>query len=103
MAVTLTVDALRDALRLGDTTEEVAEATRLLAYASEAVTKYAPAAPDAIQNEAAIRVAGFLFDQPLASRGDAFANALRSSGAAAILAPYRAHKLGVAAGTYGVS
>ena len=34
MAVTLTQAQLSGALRLGDTTEETAEATRLLAYVS---------------------------------------------------------------------
>ena len=96
MAVTLTADALRNALRLGSTSEETAEVERLLAYSTAAVTKYAPDAPDPVHSEAAIRVAGHLADQPNAGRRDAYANALRSSGAAAILAPYRAHKLGVA-------
>ncbi len=96
MAVTLTVDALRNALRLGSTAEETAEVTRLLAYSTEAVTKYAPAAPDVAHNEAAIRVSGFLADMPNAGRRDAFANAGRSSGAWALLSAYRAHKLGVA-------
>ena len=44
MAVTLTVEELKNALRLGDSPEELAEATRLLAYASEAVVKHAPSA-----------------------------------------------------------
>ena len=39
MAVTLTAAQLATALRLGTSTEETAEATRLLAYATEAVTK----------------------------------------------------------------
>ena len=42
MAVTLTAAQLVAALRLSDSPEELAEATRLLAYATEAVTKYAP-------------------------------------------------------------
>lgn len=50
MAVTLTVAQLVAALKLGSTTEETAEATRLLATATEIVTKHAPDAPDAIQN-----------------------------------------------------
>ena len=97
--MTLTAAQLAAALRVGDSAEETAEVERLLAFATAAVTKYAPAAPDTIQNEAAIRVAGYLFDQPLASRRDSHANALRSSGAAAILAPYRAHSIGVATST----
>ena len=94
MAVTLTVAELLAALRMGSSTEETAEATRLLAYASGAVVKYAPDAPDTAHNEAAIRVAGYLFDQPFASRDSAYANALRNSGAASILLAYRVHRAG---------
>ena len=94
MAVTLTQAQLSDALRLGTTAEEIAEATRLLAYATEAVTKHAPAAPDVVHNESCVRLCSYLFDQPTASRGDAFANAMRNSGAARILAPYVEHRLG---------
>ena len=95
MAVTLTAAQLAAAIRLGDTTEETAEATRLLAYATEAVTKHAPDAPDAVHDEAVIRLAGYLFDQPTASRNLAYADSFRNSGAAAILLPYRVHRAGV--------
>ena len=94
MAVTLTQSQLSAALRLGTSAEEVAEATRLLGYATEAVTQHAPHAPDAVQNEAAIRLAGYLFDQPFAARGGTYANALRNSGAARMLLPYRIHRAG---------
>ena len=96
MAVTLTVAELRAALRLTDSAEETAEATRLLAYASEAVVKHAPDAPDVAHNEAVRRLAGYLYDQPEASRGDAYGNALRNSGAARMLLPYRIHRAGYA-------
>ena len=92
--MTLTAARLSAALRLGDTAEETAEAARLLDYASAAVTKHAPDAPGVIQNEAAIRLAGYLFDMPLASRSAGYADALRNSGAAAILLPHRAHRAG---------
>lgn len=99
MAVTLTVDALKTALRLEDTTEETAEATRLLAYCTEAVTRYLGAAfadaPDVAVNEAVRRLAGYLFDMPNAGRGAAFADALRNSGTLQVLAPYRTHRAGV--------
>ena len=98
MAVTLTVVQLRDALRLGASTTEMAEATRLLAYATAAVTKHAPDAPDAVQDEAVIRLAAYLFDQPTAGRYTGHANALRNSGAASILLPYRVHRAGSTAG-----
>ena len=93
MAVTLTLDQLTAAMRLGDSPEETAEATRLLAYATEAVEQWAPMAPFVVQNEAVIRLASQMFDQPTATRG-AYANALRNSGAARILMPYRIHGAG---------
>ena len=96
MAVTLTVAELQAALRLGDSAEETAEVTRLLEYSTEAVTKHAPNASDTSMNEAVRRLAGYLFDQPEAARGDGYANALRYSGAARILLPYRVHRAGYA-------
>ena len=94
MVVTLGITELVAALRLSDSPEELAEATRLLEYATEAVTKHVPTAPDAIHNEAVRRLAGYLYDQPEASRGDAYSNALRNSGAARMLLPYRVHRAG---------
>ena len=99
MAVTLTVAELLGALRLGNSAEEVTEATRLLAYATTAVTQHAPAASDIAMNEAARRLSGYLFDQPEAARGDAYANAMRNSGAQRMLLPYRTHRLGLADST----
>ena len=97
MAVSITLADFRNALRLGNTEEETAEATRLLAVASEMVTKHAPNAPDVIHGEAAIRAGSYLFDQPPAERSSSFANALRNSGAAALLLPYRIHRAGTVA------
>ena len=98
MAVTLDVAGLTNATRLGDSAEEVAEATRLLAYVTEAISRHLgdayEAAPEVIVNEAAIRLAGYLFDQPNAGRGVSFANAGRNSGAWAILLPFRVHRAG---------
>ena len=107
MAVTLTVTELSAALRLGSTPEETAEATRLLAYATAAISRHLGNAyattPDAIVNEAAIRLAGYLFDAPTVSAGAGYANSLRNSGAAAILLPYRVHRAGVVTVVPGVS
>ena len=58
MAVTLTIEELQAALRLGDSAEETAEVTRLHAYASEAVTRHAPQASDTAMNEAVRRLTG---------------------------------------------
>ena len=73
MALTLTQGELSAAIRLGDSAEEVAEATRLLAYVTEAISRHLgdanEAAPEAVVNEAGIRLAGYLFDQPNAGRG----------------------------------
>ena len=101
MAVDITKEALLDALRLGTTDAENAQGKRLLAYATEAVEKHAPGedVPVTIQNEAVVRLAGYLFDQPTAGRGAAYANALRNSGAAAILSPYRIHRAGSVEGS----
>ena len=94
VAVTITVAELLAALRLGRTDEETAQATRLLAYATAAVEKHVPNAPATIANEAVIRLSGYLFDQPFVGRGPTYANALRNSGAAAILLPHRIHRAG---------
>ena len=94
MAVTLTLDALRAALRLSDNADENMEAARLLAYATVAVEQHAPAAPASVQNEAVIRIAAYLFDQPTSSRGATYASAGRNSGAFSILLPYRVHRAG---------
>ena len=96
MPVTLSVAELLAALRLGDSAEETAEVTRLLAYATEAVTQHAPDASATAMNEAVRRLAGYLFDMPEAARSDGYSNALRNSGAQRMLSPYRTHRLGIA-------
>ena len=96
--ITITVPELVNALRLGSTLEETAEAERLLAVASAAVERFMgdafADAPDAIVGEAAIRLCGYWFDQPNAGRGTAFSDAMRSSGALQILAGWRIHRAG---------
>ena len=94
MPVDLTVAQLAAAMRVGDSLEETAEVTRLLAYASLTVENHAEGAPDAIHNEAAIRIASYVYDQPGASSRSSFANALRNSGAARMMLPWRVHKVG---------
>ena len=94
MAVTLTVAELSGALRVGDSTQETDEMTRLLAYTTEAVTRHAPDAPSVIHNEAAIRLAGYLYDMPDASRYAGHGDPLRNSGSARILLPWRIHRAG---------
>ena len=88
----ITIAELQAALRLGDT----AEVTRLHAYCLEAVSQHAPTATETARNEAMRRLSGYLFDMPEAARADGYANAMRSSGAARMLLPYRVHRLGMA-------
>ena len=101
MAVTITATELAEAIGTDATT-----ATRLLAVATELATRYAPAAPTAIANEAVIRTAGWLAEQPSASitsetEGDirtsyavTMLSALRHSGAMALLSPWKVRRGG---------
>ena len=70
----------------------------MLAYTTAAIEQHLgdsyDDAPEVVVNEAAIRLAGYLFDQPNAGRGLSFANAGRNSGAWAILLPFRVHRAG---------
>ena len=91
MAVDVT--QLAAALRLGDGTTAPAEPiasqlTRLLGVANAQITKVASGAPDEVKDEAVIRFAGYLFDQPTASRGESYANAWRNSGAASLVSQW---------------
>ena len=103
MAVTITVADLQAAIG-----GPVAVAERVLPVASAIVVRYAPDAPDAIANEAVIRVAGWLRDTPssgilqsrvrereFAQHRATLTGALRSSGAMALLRPYKAVGAGV--------
>ena len=104
MVVTLTTTALSEALAVSQTL-----AARLLPVASALVSQYTDAAPESIANEATIRVAGWLAEQPAAavrseSTGDistSFApthtSALRHSGAMALLSPWKRRRAGVVA------
>ena len=91
--VTLTVDQLAAALRLGDGTTALTGPladiiARLLSTATALVLEYSPTADDAVANEAVIRLAGFLYDaDPAAARR--FADPMGLSGARSILAPFR--------------
>ena len=98
MAVAISAKDLAVALRLGSSAEELAQVTRLLAYATEAVEKHSPLAPEAAANEAVIRIAGYLYDAPTSSRGAGYAAVLRNSGAAGMLLPYRVHRAGSTSG-----
>ena len=90
----LTVSQLATAIRAGDSAQETGIVTRLLAVAVAQVTRYAGNAPEDVRDEAAIRIAAYLYDMPNAGRNAAYASALRNSGASALLAQYRIHRAG---------
>ncbi|MCY4020167.1 MAG: hypothetical protein OXG39_12240 [Chloroflexi bacterium] len=64
--------------------------TRLEAVASAIVQDVAPSAPEAVLNEAVVRLVGWLYDADPAERRPA-ADVLTASGASAILARWRTH------------
>ena len=95
MAVT-TVQ-LAAAMRLGDGTTDPPEPilgviTRLLSVAQSTVQLHASTAPDDIQDEAMIRMAAYVYDQPTSSPGQRFINAYVNSGAASLLGPWTKHR-----------
>lgn len=104
MAVTLTLDELIEAACLDDV--DAASAARLLGVGIATVERYAPLAPEVVQNEAVVRVVGWLVDSPASNimaanvgevRHD-FAvgqlSALRHSGAMALLGPWKVRRAG---------
>ena len=102
MAVTLTATELAVELAVS-----MDRAARLLSVVSALVERYAPDAPAAIQNEAAIRAGGWLAEQPAAgirseSTGDIstsyavnMPSALRASGGMALLSPWKTRRAGL--------
>ena len=92
----LTVTQLAAALRLGDgvaappepllsvLTRQLATATALI----DARLGSDSGAPESLLEEAAIRIAGYLYDQPDASAGQRHTSAWFGSGASALLAPW---------------
>ena len=92
MAVTLV--QLGAALRITDGSTEPLEPirsilSRYLGVAEALVEQQAASAPEAVQDEAVIRMAGYLYDSPTASPGKGFADAFTNSGAAALLSRWR--------------
>ena len=102
MAVTITAADLAAAIH-----QPAAVAARLLAVATELVERYAPAAPEAVANEAVIRTSGYLAQHPADARREAtvggissgwaptHTSALRHSGAMSLLSPWKIRRAGV--------
>ena len=107
MVVTLTAAQL--AGRVKGAAEDSDTAAALLAVASALVEQYAPGAPVALQNEAAVRFAGYLAQSdfgaiPKESIGPRsvdyvtnHASAWRNSGAAMLLSRWRVRRAGAIA------
>ena len=95
MAVDITVAQLATALRTTGSATEIAEVTRLRTVAIMLVEAYAPDAPTAVQNEAVIRMCGYIYDAG-PGRG---ANPFRQSGAASLLSRYRERRALAVGGT----
>lgn len=97
MAVTLNAQRLACRMRLiaemTDTmpNEQRGEVQAVLDSATALVLRYAPDAPDAIHNEAATRLASFLYDSP-ASNSTRFQNPMQQSGATALLSGWRVQR-----------
>ena len=90
---------LAAALRLGDgenaPTEPVAGLlARLLLVSQEFVARAAPDAPEAIADEAAIRLTATLYDSPTAASGDRFAASWRNSGAEVLVSRWVVRRAG---------
>ena len=96
--MTLTVQQLANAIRLGDPDEETsAILTRQMNAATaliEARTN-ADTLPADVKDEAVVLLCGYLFDSPTAGQGDRYMAAWRYSGAASLLAPWTLRKTGI--------
>ena len=65
--------------------------TRLVNVATALVDAYAPDCPDAVNDEAVIRTAAYLYDAPPGAQSF-HTNALAFSGAMALIAPWRVQR-----------
>ena len=99
MPVTLTTAVIASELDI-----TLIRAEQLLSVASELVNNYCDTCPDAVANESVLRVCGWLFQTPMGSIKSEAAgplrisyathekNALRHSGAMALLSPYKVRR-----------
>ena len=102
MAVTLTAATIEE-----ETNVSATAAARLLPVAAALVEQYAPSAPVAVQNEAALRVCGYLSDQPKSARSRETVDgssqsyrvtatgALLASGGMALLSGWKVRRAGI--------
>ncbi|MDE0488484.1 MAG: hypothetical protein OXI07_04750 [Gammaproteobacteria bacterium] len=120
MAVTITADELKTAIRSSASTisdqegpdDQKSDLTifveRFLAFGAVYIEKVAPEAPEEVQNEAVIRLAGYELDRgnssivAISRQGTipaatlvVFSNSFRNSGAQALLLPWTQHGAGI--------
>ena len=103
----VTVEDLAIALRLSvDGTDleagQTAILTRLLGVGESHIALLISSAPDAIKDESIIRLATYLYDQPVGRR-DAYANAWVNSGAGALASRFKQQAASDSAEVLGVS
>ena len=103
MAIEITVAELAAANRIGSTTKETTEVTRIRDYAVVAISQHLTVAvydvaPVPVLDMATSLLLGYLYDKPTVSGGVSLANALKFSGAARVLFPYRLHSVGMVGG-----
>ena len=102
MAVTITVAELAEANRIGSTTRETSEVSRLRDYAIATISQHLGTTyddtPEVVVNLAAAQLVGYLYDKPTVSGGVVLANAFKFSGAGQALFPYRIHHVGLVGG-----
>lgn len=86
----LTLDQLAAEMRLDTPVEEPTAGilTRLMGVGSALVDLHGSEAPDAVQDEAVIRLCAYLYDQPESPSGTRYATAWRNSGAASLVGPW---------------
>ena len=98
MAVNLTVGDVMRAIRIAETEDVESEVTRLLAVASIMVEAWAPAAPSAVQGQAAVQMVGYMYDRPTVATSMGMWGGFRLSGAAGILQMWRSTRAGAISG-----
>lgn len=102
----VTVAELAGALRINDGSAAPPAPTdgiltRLLAVSVAHISKrVSDDCPQDVQDEGAIRLSAYLFDQPNYARGASMHSAFRNSGAAALIEPWRQRRLGIQANNW---
>ena len=94
MAVRISIDALIHAVRGAGSERTREEITRLRRWASSTVVYAAPGAPDEMHDQAVVQLVSYVYDRPAAWRFNAYANAMRNSGAGSTLLPWRIIRTG---------